>query len=59
MLDVITMGETMIMFSPRGQGRLRYINEFYKSLCRFGEQCSYWTVQIRPDRGFDKQGRAG
>ncbi len=59
MLDVVTIGETMIMFSPRGQGRLRYINEFYKSLagsesnvaiglCRLGHTAG-WISRVGRD----------
>ena len=32
MLEVVTLGETMVMFSPGGQGPCRYINNFYKRL---------------------------
>ena len=59
MLDVVTIGETMVMFSPRGQGRLRYINEFYKSLagsesnvaiglCRLGHRAG-WISRVGQD----------
>lgn len=59
MPDVVTLGETMVMFSPGGQGPLRYINEFHKrlagsesnvaiGLCRLGHTAG-WISRLGQD----------
>jgi len=59
MPEVVTLGETMVMFSPGGQGPLRYINEFYKrlagsesnvaiGLCRLGHTVG-WISRVGHD----------
>lgn len=57
--EVITLGETMVMFSPEGQGPLRYMHQFRKriagsesnvavGLCRLGHTAG-WISRVGRD----------
>jgi 2-dehydro-3-deoxygluconokinase len=59
MPEVITLGETMVMFSPEGQGPLRYVQQFRKriagsesnvavGLCRLGHAAG-WISRVGRD----------
>jgi 2-dehydro-3-deoxygluconokinase len=59
MPDVVTLGETMVLFSPEGQGPLRYMQQFRKriagsesnaaiGLCRLGHTAG-WISRVGRD----------